>query len=67
MLHDRFLMTESKKPLTILLANPRGFGAGVDRAIPIVERAIERYGVSVEEVRTTDEGVVFELPHRLVA
>ena len=25
MLHDRFLMTESKKPLTILLASPRGF------------------------------------------
>jgi len=44
MLHDRFLMTESKKPLTILLASPRGFCAGVDRAIQIVERAIERYG-----------------------
>src|SRR4030081_493688 len=43
-LHDRFLMTESKKPLTILLASPRGFCAGVDRAIQIVERAIERYG-----------------------
>ena len=42
--HDRFLMTESKKPLTILLASPRGFCAGVDRAIQIVERAIERYG-----------------------
>src|SRR5436190_8743804 len=27
MLHDRFLMTESKKPLTILLASPRGFCA----------------------------------------
>jgi len=44
MLHDRFLMTESKKPLTILLASPRGFCAGVDRAIQIVERAIKRYG-----------------------
>jgi 4-hydroxy-3-methylbut-2-enyl diphosphate reductase len=44
MLHDRFLMTESKKPLTILLASPRGFCAGVERAIQIVERAIERYG-----------------------
>jgi 4-hydroxy-3-methylbut-2-en-1-yl diphosphate reductase len=32
------------KPLTILLASPRGFCAGVDRAIQIVERAIERYG-----------------------
>lgn len=33
-----------KPPLTILLASPRGFCAGVDRAIQIVERAIERYG-----------------------
>jgi 4-hydroxy-3-methylbut-2-enyl diphosphate reductase len=39
-----FLMAEPKKPLTILLASPRGFCAGVDRAIQIVERAIERYG-----------------------
>jgi len=37
-------MTEPKKQLTILLASPRGFCAGVDRAIQIVERAIERYG-----------------------
>ena len=37
-------MTDPKKPLTILLAAPRGFCAGVDRAIQIVERAIERYG-----------------------
>src|SRR5512142_1463399 len=39
-----FLMTHAKKPLTILLASPRGFCAGVERAIQIVERAIERYG-----------------------
>jgi 4-hydroxy-3-methylbut-2-en-1-yl diphosphate reductase len=37
-------MAEPKKPLTILLASPRGFCAGVERAIQIVERAIERYG-----------------------
>jgi 4-hydroxy-3-methylbut-2-en-1-yl diphosphate reductase len=37
-------MSAPKKPLTILLASPRGFCAGVDRAIQIVERAIERYG-----------------------
>jgi 4-hydroxy-3-methylbut-2-enyl diphosphate reductase len=37
-------MTHAKKPLTILLASPRGFCAGVDRAIQIVERALERYG-----------------------
>src|SRR6188474_3288092 len=42
--HHRFLMTDAKKPLTILLASPRGFCAGVDRAIQIVERALERYG-----------------------
>jgi 4-hydroxy-3-methylbut-2-enyl diphosphate reductase len=37
-------MVDLKKPLTILLASPRGFCAGVDRAIQIVERAIERHG-----------------------
>ncbi len=30
--------------LTLLLASPRGFCAGVDRAIQIVERALEKYG-----------------------
>lgn len=34
-------------PLTILLAKPRGFCAGVDRAIQIVERAIEKFGAPV--------------------
>lgn len=37
----------SKRPLTILLAAPRGFCAGVDRAIQIVERALEKYGAPV--------------------
>ncbi|MDO4694349.1 MAG: 4-hydroxy-3-methylbut-2-enyl diphosphate reductase [Eikenella sp.] len=32
---------------TIILANPRGFCAGVDRAIHIVERALEEYGAPV--------------------
>lgn len=32
---------------TILLANPRGFCAGVDRAISIVERAIEEFGAPI--------------------
>jgi len=36
-----------KRPLTILLAAPRGFCAGVDRAIQIVERALEKYGAPV--------------------
>ena len=37
----------SRKPLTVLLANPRGFCAGVERAIEIVERALQRYGAPV--------------------
>ncbi len=32
---------------TILLANPRGFCAGVDRAIGIVERALEKFGAPI--------------------
>lgn len=32
---------------TILLANPRGFCAGVDRAISIVERALELFGAPI--------------------
>lgn len=34
-------------PLDLLIAAPRGFCAGVDRAIIIVERAIEKYGAPV--------------------
>jgi 4-hydroxy-3-methylbut-2-enyl diphosphate reductase len=34
-------------PLTILLAAPRGFCAGVDRAIQIVETALARFGAPV--------------------
>jgi len=33
--------------MRILLANPRGFCAGVDRAIEIVERAIELFGAPI--------------------
>ena len=33
--------------LTLYLAAPRGFCAGVDRAIEIVERALEKYGAPV--------------------
>jgi 4-hydroxy-3-methylbut-2-enyl diphosphate reductase len=36
-----------KPALTVLLATPRGFCAGVDRAIQIVEKAIEKYGAPV--------------------
>lgn len=34
-------------PLTLLLAAPRGFCAGVDRAVLIVEKALEAYGAPV--------------------
>ena len=36
-----------KPVLTVQLASPRGFCAGVDRAIQIVEKALERYGAPV--------------------
>lgn len=39
---------ESKKPrISLLVAAPRGFCAGVDRAIKIVELAIKKYGAPV--------------------
>ena len=41
-----FLPAE-KPPLRLLLAAPRGFCAGVDRAIDIVSLALERYGAPV--------------------
>ncbi|WP_106746049.1 4-hydroxy-3-methylbut-2-enyl diphosphate reductase [Yoonia maritima] len=37
----------NKPPLTLYLAAPRGFCAGVDRAIKIVEMAIEKWGAPV--------------------
>jgi 4-hydroxy-3-methylbut-2-en-1-yl diphosphate reductase len=36
-----------KRPISILLAAPRGFCAGVDRAIQIVEQAIRKWGAPV--------------------
>ena len=33
--------------MQVLLANPRGFCAGVDRAIEIVERAIHLFGAPI--------------------
>jgi 4-hydroxy-3-methylbut-2-enyl diphosphate reductase len=35
------------EPLTIYLAAPRGFCAGVDRAIKIVEMALRKWGAPV--------------------
>ena len=37
----------NRPPLKVLIAAPRGFCAGVDRAIQIVELAIERFGAPV--------------------
>ncbi|MCB2064083.1 MAG: 4-hydroxy-3-methylbut-2-enyl diphosphate reductase [Novosphingobium sp.] len=40
-------LSADKPPLRVLIAAPRGFCAGVERAIEIVERALERYGAPV--------------------
>lgn len=41
-------MEGTEKPaLTILLAQPRGFCAGVDRAIEIVEKSLQKFGAPV--------------------
>ncbi|AUH34452.1 4-hydroxy-3-methylbut-2-enyl diphosphate reductase [Paracoccus tegillarcae] len=40
-------MEHAKPPLTLYLAAPRGFCAGVDRAIKIVEMAIQKWGAPV--------------------
>jgi len=40
-------MTQGKRPMKVLLAAPRGFCAGVDRAIQIVEQAIVKFGTPV--------------------
>jgi len=40
-------MLPDRPPLTVLIAAPRGFCAGVDRAIRIVELALERFGAPV--------------------
>ena len=64
------VISSSKKSINLVLASPRGFCAGVDRAITIVEKALEMYGspiyVQHEIVHNThvvkrlqDNGVVF--------
>jgi 4-hydroxy-3-methylbut-2-enyl diphosphate reductase len=40
-------LVETRPPLKVTVANPRGFCAGVDRAIQIVELALEKYGAPV--------------------
>ncbi|KQV55242.1 MULTISPECIES: 4-hydroxy-3-methylbut-2-enyl diphosphate reductase [unclassified Caulobacter] len=39
--------TPVRRPISLVLASPRGFCAGVDRAIQIVERAVEKFGAPV--------------------
>lgn len=47
MIRSIYLSALEKPSLKILLANPRGFCAGVDRAILVVERALEKFGPPV--------------------
>ena len=44
---NRLRDTRALPVLKVLIAAPRGFCAGVDRAIEIVERALEKYGAPV--------------------
>ena len=52
--------------MDILLANPRGFCAGVDRAIEIVKRALETLGapIYVRHEVVHNRFVVDDLKHR---
>jgi len=47
MAHSSPVSSSPRPPLTIFLAAPRGFCAGVDRAIKIVELALKRFGPPV--------------------
>lgn len=46
-LRGRALPLKERKCFRVILARPRGFCAGVERAIEIVERALEKYGPPV--------------------
>src|SRR4051812_34004826 len=41
------MKADNKQAMQVILAQPRGFCAGVVRAIEIVERALEKYGAPV--------------------
>ncbi len=45
--HDEAIAVKGREPMEVLLANPRGFCAGVDRAIEIVERALSVFGAPI--------------------
>lgn len=59
-------MSGLQEPLRVVLAKPRGFCAGVERAIEIVERALEKYGapVYVRHEIVHNKHVVESLKHR---
>src|SRR6478752_2933682 len=44
---DPIRTKDARPSLRVLIAAPRGFCAGVDRAITIVEKALEKYGAPV--------------------
>jgi len=46
-LAENRIEVDTRKSKSVLLAAPRGFCAGVDRAIQIVERSLEKYGAPV--------------------
>ena len=50
---------------TVLLPRPRGFCAGVIRAIDIVEIALERLGAPVVSVAGADENIKLTTPDDL--
>src|SRR5882672_11728322 len=58
--------TKGKPPLKVLLCSPRGFCAGVVRAIDTVEQALARYGapVYVRHEIVHNRFVVEQLEHR---
>jgi len=58
--------TSTRAPKRVLLASPRGYCAGVDRAVQTVERALELYGppVYVRKEIVHNKHVVEELTER---
>ena len=58
--------TSARAPKRVLLASPRGYCAGVDRAVQTVERALELYGppVYVRKEIVHNKHVVAELTER---
>ena len=45
MMNESIIKPVFQAPAEVVLANPRGFCAGVDRAIIIVEQALEKFEI----------------------